>query len=598
MAISTTIPTNWKLPLFWAVVDGSQAGNLTESQPAILVGQAFLGGDAAVAPKTGGNTGNGTFALDNATPVLSNAILGIYKAVFSSATAFTVKDPNAATVGTGTVGTNFANQVKFTITAGATAFAASDEFDITVAGLPTGAASYNIPVAIGSDAVGQQQFGTGSMLSRMITTFLQGNTTQQLWCLPIPKPTAGTKATGSIKIATPPTSSGVLYEYIAGQQVAVTVYSTDTPASVATNLTAAINALNTLPVKAVVDGSDPTKVDLTCRWHGLTGNDITLCTNYLGLFGGEQLPAGLTLTTTPMSGGTGNPDFTAAIAAIQSKQFYHFGIPYTDTGSMQIWNAELGFGPTGRWNYTRQQYGWMYTYNRNDYSDALTFGLAQNSPVISMMALEPTAPTPVWEWTAGYCAQASAALLDDPARPLQTLEIPGCLPATVDQRFSQAELNNLCNSGYAIQGVAPDGNPMILREQLQYQFNQYGQADTAFALVTILSNLAELLSRLKQAITSNFPRHKLAPDGTAFGPGQAIVTPKIIKGVLVACARRAEYDGLMSNVSFFIKNLIVEIDDNDPNRVNVLWPPQLMGQLRSFDVLAQFRLNEPTFSLT
>ena len=37
MAISTTIPESWRLPLFWAVVDGSQAGNLIESHVALLV---------------------------------------------------------------------------------------------------------------------------------------------------------------------------------------------------------------------------------------------------------------------------------------------------------------------------------------------------------------------------------------------------------------------------------------------------------------------------------------------------------------------------------------------------------------------------------
>ena len=597
MAISTTIPESWKLPLFWAVVDGSQAGNLTESQPALLVGQAFLGGEASAALK-GGGTGNGTIAMDAATPVLAGAILGIYKAVFTSATAFTVKDPNAATVGAGVVGTTFSGQVKFTITAGSTPFVSTDEFDITVAALAPGAAAYNVPIPIGSLAIAKQQFGEGSMLERMVNTFLKGNVTQQLWCMPVPKPSAGTKATGGILIATGPLGSGVLYVYIAGQRVGVTVNSTDTPAIIASNFVAAINATTTLPVKAAVDGTVTSKVNLTCRWHGLTGNDITIIPNYAGLYGGEVMPAGVTLTITPMSGGNGNPDFTAAIAAIQAKQFYHFGIPYTDSASLQIWDAEIGFGPTGRWAFTRQQYGWMYTFYRNDYADALTWGLAQNSPVISCMALEPMAPTSVWEFTAGYCAQGAAALLDDPARPLQSLEICGCLPAQIDQRFSQTMLNNLTNSGLAIQGVAPSGNPMILREALQYQFNQYGQADTAFALLTILSNLAELLSRMKSAITSKYPRHKLAPDGTRFGPGQAIVTPKILKGELVAEARLAEYDGLMSNIAAFKANLLVEIDDNNPNRVNILWPPQLMGQLRDFDVLAQFRLQYPTISLT
>ena len=40
----------------------------------------------------------------------------------------------------------------------------------------------------------------------------------------------------------------------------------------------------------------------------------------------------------------------------------------------------------------------------------------------------------------------------------------------------------------------------------------------------------------------------------------------------------------------FQANLLVERDANDPNRVNVLYPPDLINQLRVFAVLAQFRL--------
>ncbi len=505
MSISTTIPTSWKLPLFWAVVDGSQAGNLTESQPALLVGQYFVGG----------------------MPVQANT-----------------------------------------------------------------------PIPVGSKAIAQQLFGAGSMLERMFNRFFDGNTTQQIWCVPVPDPSAGQFAAGSITFAAANLQSGVLNAYIAGQKVAISVYSTDTPATIATNLVAVIAAMTTLPVTAVVDGSNTGKVNLTCRWKGLTGNDIDIRFNYLGLYGGEQMPVGLTPTVVAMIGGAGEPDFTGAIAAIAAKQFYHVALPYDDTGSLEAWDAEFGFGPGGRWAYTRQQYGWVYNAHRADYADMLTWGLAHNSAVISTMGVEPDVPSPIWEVAAAYCAQGAAALLDDPARPLQTLPLINILPAPVALRFSQSEANSLVNSGIAVQDVNPSGQMMILREAMQYQLNSYGQADTAFALLTVLSNLAELLSRMKAAITTKFPRHKLAPDGTRFGPGQAIVTPSIVKAELVAEARLAEYDGLMSNVAAFKANLLVQINDQDPNRLDILWPPQLMGQLRDFDVLAQFRLAYPTISLT
>jgi phage tail sheath gpL-like len=48
--------------------------------------------------------------------------------------------------------------------------------------------------------------------------------------------------------------------------------------------------------------------------------------------------------------------------------------------------------------------------------------------------------------------------------------------------------------------------------------------------------------------------------------------------------------GRVENATAFKNNLIVERDPNDPNRVNVLYPPDLINQLRVFAVLAQFRL--------
>jgi len=132
--------------------------------------------------------------------------------------------------------------------------------------------------------------------------------------------------------------------------------------------------------------------------------------------------------------------------------------------------------------------------------------------------------------------------------------------------------------------------PVIMRESTTYTKNLYGNTDDAYELVTTPATLTKLLRNQRQAITSKFPRHKLADDGTRFGAGQAIVTPKIIKAELVAEYRIDEFNGLVENGKAFKANLIVERDPNDPNRVNVLYPPDLINQLRVFAVLAQFRL--------
>jgi len=107
-----------------------KAGNTTVIGTVLAV---ILLGAASAAAKTGGNTGNGTVAMDATTPVLAGAKVGVYTVRFTAATAFTVEDPSGDVIGSGVTGTAFADDIKFTITAGGTAFVAGDGFDITVA---------------------------------------------------------------------------------------------------------------------------------------------------------------------------------------------------------------------------------------------------------------------------------------------------------------------------------------------------------------------------------------------------------------------------------------------------------------------------------
>ncbi|EPE1135372.1 phage tail sheath C-terminal domain-containing protein, partial [Escherichia coli] len=105
-----------------------------------------------------------------------------------------------------------------------------------------------------------------------------------------------------------------------------------------------------------------------------------------------------------------------------------------------------------------------------------------------------------------------------------------------------------------------------------------------------LHTSAYVLRKLKSVITSKYGRHKLASDGTRFGPGQAIVTPAVIKGELLATYRQLEHAGIVENYELFKQYLVVERDASDPNRLNTLFPPDYVNQLRVFSVVNQFRL--------
>jgi phage tail sheath gpL-like len=483
------------------------------------------------------------------------------------------------------------------------------ELDPSMAGLPSinlralmtgvmtsdGTATPDVPIPIGSQAQADAMFGPGSELSRMFQGYYSNNFANEVWALPMAEPT-GTAATGEITITAPPTAAGTLWLYIAGSLVnAINIMTTDTVDDIGTAIADAINTAyaNGDPALPVSAAAAAGVVTLTSLFKGVNGNEITVSLNYYGSVGGQTTPVGLGITLPPtgmLTGGVGTPDFTVGISNIQKQMFEYVAMPYTDSNSLFLWDQEYGFTDTGRWGWERQQFGHVFSAKRGIYSDFLTFGETLNSGVESIMAFEVSTPSPMFECAAAYAAKAQRALINDPARPLQTLALNNVKACPLQDRFDFPELNSLASTGLAIQEVGSDGQPMILREQTTYQLNLYGQSDDAYELVTTLATLAKLLRNQKQAVTSKFPRSKLADDGTKFGPGQAIVTPGIIKAELVSEYQLDMWNGLVENLAAFIQNLIVERDPDDPNRVNVLYPPDLINQLRIFAVLAQFRL--------
>ncbi|WP_277613507.1 phage tail sheath C-terminal domain-containing protein, partial [Parasutterella muris] len=64
----------------------------------------------------------------------------------------------------------------------------------------------------------------------------------------------------------------------------------------------------------------------------------------------------------------------------------------------------------------------------------------------------------------------------------------------------------------------------------------------------------------------------------------------IIRGELIAMYTKLEDKAIVENADLFAKYLVVERNADDPNRIDVLLPPDLVNQLRVFAVLAQFRL--------
>lgn len=103
-------------------------------KPGHILGKILDG--SATGEAVAGNTGNGTIS---AVSVDTSAKKGVYALTCietaSNGGIFSVEDPDGVTIGTAIVGTPFEGPIEFTISDGATDFAAGDRFTVNVEGI-------------------------------------------------------------------------------------------------------------------------------------------------------------------------------------------------------------------------------------------------------------------------------------------------------------------------------------------------------------------------------------------------------------------------------------------------------------------------------
>ena len=429
--------------------------------------------------------------------------------------------------------------------------------------------------------------GAGSVLHGMHQAYRKNDTFGEVWCLPV-KVTQGAAAAGKVTITGAATASGVLNVYIAGVRVQVSVVNGDTPTAVAAATAAAINAKPGMYVTAQAAAG---VVSLAAKFKGLLGNDIQLQINRLGTAGGESTPAGIAVEFTPMAGGAGAPELQEALAAVGDEDFEFIGCAFTDAGSLDALRDWMN-DSTGRWSWNQQIYGHVYGARRGALGELVAFGSARNDQHTTLHGFEPGVPQPAWEVAGAWLARTAVFIGADPARPTQTGVLTGIDAAPVGERFMLDERQSLLTSGIAT-AYATGGACRMERAVTTYQKNAFGVEDDSYLDSETLHTSAYVLRYLKARITSKYPRHKLANDGTKYGPGQAIVTPVVIRGELIAAYGELEKLGIVENLELFKQYLIVERNALNPNRLDVLFPPDYVNQLRVFALVNQFRLQYP-----
>ena len=414
----------------------------------------------------------------------------------------------------------------------------------------------------------RQFYGAGSMLAVMMEKFISENKINTVFAYALDDNGSGVKAAGQIDIDVASLEAGTLSVVLAGRRYQAGVVASDTATDIALALQQAIQADADRQVDAAVNGGDDTILDITYRHAGEVGNEIDMRTD-----DDIELPSGLTATFTQLTGGTGNPSVTQLIADMGETQYHAIAFPYTSTTELNAMETEM----VDRWGPLRQNDGQLITAKRDSVSNLTTFAQGRNNEQETVIdVLGPNGPH---EYAANLTAIVAREGQNDPARPMQSVAMRFIQAPRDTELRTRGERNQLLGEGMSTV-FAVAGSVNIERLRTTRKLNDFGAPDSSLADLNPKLTLSYVRYDFRVQIINKYSRSKLADDGTRFGPGQDVVTPKVIKAEIISMFRGWEELGLVEGIDQFKRDLIVQRNSQDPNRLDVEMPPDLINQLR------------------
>lgn len=407
------------------------------------------------------------------------------------------------------------------------------------------------PVQLFSDAQAGDLFGRGSWAQLMVRQAFKNNAYLNLTVIGLPDHSAGVAATGSLKIDGTAQTAASISITIGGVAVAVAVSANQSAAEAVEKLAAAVNAA-ALPVSATAEQGS---LKLTARSKGAIGNEISLAC--------DMGTSGFTGSITAMTNGAQNADIAAALDKVAGKHYHIIVSPFSDAANAkalsqhitQVSNAIEQRGCIGviAQRGTMPQ-GASLTAQLNDgrITCAWYKGAAEARGIIA----------------AGYAAVL--AFEEDPARPLNTLEIKG-LNITPD---AQWPLFNECNNAL-YNGLTPltvvAGKVQIMRAVSTYTKSAANVDDPALLDITTIRTLDYTRRAIKERIALRFPRDKLSDR----------LLPKV-KSEILDVLLKLEQAEIIENAEANKGKLVVSRSLQDANRVNAAIPADVVNGLHVF----------------
>lgn len=416
--------------------------------------------------------------------------------------------------------------------------------------LAAGTVAALIPTRIYSTNDAATYFGRGSLAHRMVMAALRANPYMDLTVCALDDG-AGVAASGTLTFVNAATGAGVVSLYIGNDLVEIAVAATDAVGTIATALAAAINDRADLPVTAAANLG---VVTVTARNKGLVANQLDLS---------ATITPGIatTVAVVAMAGGTIDPTIQSALDKVYAAQYSLIITPYNDATALGKLRDHLDAvsGPI------EQRPGVGYFAIDTALATAITLNTGLNSGRLVGALLRGTR-SPSYELAAAVAAVRASE--SDPARPLNYLPLKGIAAPLEAQRLTRAEQESCLANGVTPLQVGPGQQVQIVRMVTTYIENIAGVPDISLLDVTTIDSLDYGRKAVRERILLRFPRAKLSNK-----------TPARVRSQVIDVCKKLETLEIWENVTSNLAGIIVERDSQDPNRLNIRLPADVVNGL-------------------
>jgi len=275
--------------------------------------------------------------------------------------------------------------------------------------LESGTVAALTPVNVFSDDEAATYFGRGSIAHRMSAAAIEANRYAQITVVAVDDAEAGVAAKRVLTTSGTAATPGALYLEIGRDRVEVAIPSGMKQGELATALSDEILKHPDLPVTAAASGN---AVTLTAKNKGTFGDAIKLRAHV------EQAKNVKVSVQPALFGGLNDPDLAPAFAAVFGASYEIYAIPYAAPAALTALRAHVeALGHPLEQRDAIGVAGFVGTL-----ATATTRVANVNSGLITLAWYNKSRSMPC-EIAAGYAAVIASE--EDPARPLNTLEIAG-----------------------------------------------------------------------------------------------------------------------------------------------------------------------------